>query len=239
VAAQQVVASINKTPIINDCLSAVGKSTIALECCDASSFKLGRAELNKRKFLTTAAFGTVALMPSAHAAQPRRATTGPALLTVTGAIAHGNRGPLDPAFDQMMKKQGIKFDRAYAFDFAALAALPAITVKPTLEYDGKPHVLSGPTLVDVAKTAGAQPGDKAKIVLRAIDGYAVVVPMSDIRKYRIIVATHLDGKPMPLGGLGPLWAVYDADRFEDMMAKTIGDRFAFCPWGLYHIEVQE
>ncbi len=31
---------------------------------------------------------------------------------------------------------------------------------------------------------------------------------------------------MPLGGLGPLWAMIDAERFSE------------CPWALYHIEVQ-
>jgi hypothetical protein len=198
--------------------------------------------LNKREFLAAAAVGATALSTltqSAHAAHAKSASRGPTLLTLTGAIGRGNRGPLDPALDQMMKKQGIKFDRAHAFDFAALNALPAVTIKPTLEYDGKPHMLSGPLITDVLKAAGATAGDKSKLVLRAIDGYAVVVSMTDIRKYRFIVATHLDGQPMPLGGLGPLWAVYDADRFEDMMGKTIGDRFAFCPWGLYHVEVQE
>jgi hypothetical protein len=46
--------------------------------------------------------------------------------------------------DQMMVKQKLSFDKAYGFDFAALAALPAISIKPTLEYDGKPHTLRGP-----------------------------------------------------------------------------------------------
>jgi hypothetical protein len=193
--------------------------------------------LNKREFLAAAAASVAALPACAHA-KSRLSSRGPTLLTITGAIGRGNRGPLDPALDQMMKKQGVKFDRAQAFDFAALTALRSVSIKPTLEYDGKPHTLAGPLLTEVLATAGATPNDKTKLVLRAIDGYAVVVSMADIRKYRFIIATHLDGQPMPLGGLGPLWAVYEADRFDDMMAKTIGDRFASCPWGLYYIEVQ-
>jgi hypothetical protein len=43
---------------------------------------------------------------------------------------------------------------------------------------------------------------------------------------------------MPLGGLGPLWAVYDADRVPAMAAKPLAQRFGTCPWALYHIEVQ-
>jgi hypothetical protein len=61
--------------------------------------------------------------------------------------------------------------------------------------------------------------------------------MADARRLGFIVATHLDGQPMPLGGLGPLWAVYDADKAPEMAAKTLVQRFASCPWGLYYIEV--
>jgi hypothetical protein len=160
------------------------------------------------------------------------------LLTVTGAIGRGNRGPLDPALDQMMHKQKIKFEKAHTFDFAAITALPAVLIKPTLEYDSKPHSLSGPLLSAVVKAAGAPISDAAKLLLRAVDGYAVEMSMSDVRKYRYIVATHLDGRPMPLGGLGPLWAIYDADRFSEMAAKPVNQRFVSCPWALYHVEVQ-
>ena len=42
---------------------------------------------------------------------------------------------------------------------------------------------------------------------------------------------------MPLGGLGPLWAVYDADRVPEMAALPVAQRFGACPWALYHLEV--
>ncbi|WP_420474673.1 molybdopterin-dependent oxidoreductase [Noviherbaspirillum sp. ST9] len=190
--------------------------------------------MNKREFLSGAALGAAALAGPAHAAP--RTISSPALLTVTGAIGRGNRGPLDPALDQMMKKQGIRFDKAHAFDFASLVSLPAVTIRPTLEYDGKIHALRGPLLTDVLAAAGVRKA-QAELVMRAIDGYAPTATMSDILKYRFIIATHLDGKPMPVGGLGPLWALYDADRFPDMAAKPVNERFGNCPWGLYHIDV--
>ncbi|MGC8068890.1 hypothetical protein, partial [Salmonella enterica] len=68
------------------------------------------------------------------------------MLTVTGDISKANRGPLDPALDQMMAKQKLAFDRAHTFDFAALAALPSVEIHPTLEYDGRRHSLRGPLL---------------------------------------------------------------------------------------------
>ncbi len=192
--------------------------------------------MQKRQFL--AALGTTTLASAAPAAQDRPQRTGPTLLTVTGAIGRGNRGPLDKALDQMMVKQQLAFDRAHAFDFEALRALPAVTIRPTLEYDARVHTLRGPLLSQVVEATGARMDNTHKLVLRAIDGYTVSLGLAQARRYRFIIATHLDGQPMPLGGLGPLWAVFDADRHADVVARPLAERYAQCPWGLYHLEVQ-
>ena len=191
--------------------------------------------MNKRSFLFAGALAGVTPGLAGAAAPGAR---GPALLTVTGAIGKGNRGPFDPVSDQMMAKQKLHFDKAHAFDFAALSALPALQVKPTLEYDGKVHVLSGPLLLDVVAATGARVGEHSKLLLRAVDGYAVAVSVAQLRAQRFIAALHMDGQAMALGGLGPVWAVYDADRVPGMAAKPLAERFGNCPWALYHIEVQ-
>lgn len=194
--------------------------------------------MKRRELMNLAALGAAA-GPALAFARPQPARpAGPALLTVTGAVARPNRRPFDPVFDQLMGKQQVRFEKGHAFDFGALAALPAVNIRPTLEYDGKPHQLGGPLLTDVLEAAGAPAGDGARLLLRALDGYAVQLSGAEARRYRFIVATHLDGQPLPLGGLGPLWAVYDADRFPDMAAQPVQGRFARCPWGLYHIEAQ-
>jgi hypothetical protein len=195
--------------------------------------------MNKRQFLgAAAAAGALPLAGQAAAASLPALPGGPALLTVTGNLVRSNRGPFDPALDQMMHKHGVSFRKAWVFDDAALRMLPAVTIRPTLEYDGKVHELRGPLLLDVLAHAGATLGDKTVLVLRAVDGYNVELPLAQARARRFIAATHVDGKPMPLGGLGPLWAVYDADRVPDMAALPLGQRFASCPWALYHVEVK-
>ena len=198
--------------------------------------------MKKRQFLGQAvAGGVAAVLASASAAAAisvagAGAAAAPALLTITGAVKP-NRGKFNPVRDQMMFKQKISFEQAHAFTFAALAAMPAVTIKPTLEYDAKPHTLSGPLLLDVLKAAGARIGDNTKLLLRAVDGYAASVTVAQARAQRTIVATHMDGAPMALGGLGPLWAIYDADKAPDMAGKPLPERFGACPWALYHIEV--
>lgn len=189
--------------------------------------------MNKRDAIGALVAG--AGLPFAALSQPAKSLKGPALLTVTGAITRTNRGPMDPVLDLMMAKQKLAFQKAHAFDFAALSAMPSIRLRPTLEYDKRRHELQGPLLTTVLQAAGAT---GRQLALRAVDGYAPVLSVADAGKYRFIIATHLDGQPMPLGGLGPLWAVYEPDAFPDMAAKPLDQRFAQCPWALFHIEVQ-
>ena len=192
--------------------------------------------MNKRQFLAAGLLG--AAWPLKAGAAQSGAHTGHVLLTVAGAIARSNRGPLDPALDQLMVKHGAKFDKAREFDAAMLARLPAVTIQPTLEYDAKAHKLSGPLLSAVVEAAGVAAGAPVMLALRALDGYTVAVSLADARGYRMIVATTLDGVPMSVGGLGPLWAVYDADRLPAFKDKPLKERFALCPWGLYFIDVK-
>lgn len=189
--------------------------------------------MQKRTFL--AAGAAIAGAGATWRAAAAEDAKGPALLTVTGAIARTNRGALDPVRDQMMAKQKLAFSKARAFTFADLLTLPAVNLRPTLEYDGQRHALRGPWLVDVLKAAGAP--SSGQLAMRAVDGYAPTISIAEARRLGFIVATHLDGAPMPLGGLGPLWAVYEPDRFPELAAKPVAQRFALCPWGLYHIDV--
>jgi len=192
--------------------------------------------MNKREFLAAGVLAA-ALAPRVHAAASA-ARSGPGLLTVSGAIGRSNRGPLDPAFDQLLAKHGVQFDRAWVFDAAMLARLPSVTIQPTLELDAKVHRLSGPSLGSVVEAAGVAAGASVSLILRALDGYTVALSLADALAYRMIVATALDSVPMSVGGLGPQWAIYDADRLPAFKDKPLKERFGLCPWELYSIEVK-
>lgn len=74
--------------------------------------------------------------------------------------------------------------------------------------------------------------------MRAVDGYNAKLGRAAAAAYRMLVATEIDGRPLALGGFGPQWAVYDADRLDAFKHKPLKDRFALCPWGLYHVDVE-
>ena len=194
--------------------------------------------MNKRDFLNVSALiGAASLSPTPALAAA--SATGPTLLTVGGLVPKGNRPALDPELDQMMAKHGVRFGQAFTFDAAALQKLPTTRIRPTLEYDGKVHTLSGPALLDVLSAAGVKADPGLRLGIRALDGYNVEISVADVAAYRMILATHMDGQPMGLGGLGPQWAVYDADRLAAFKDKPLKERFGLCPWGVYYIDVAQ
>ena len=193
--------------------------------------------MQKRHFLAAAAAAAGALPLTSGAAAPASSARRPVLLTVGGLVGKGNRGPMDKALDQMMGKHGVSFAKAFTFDTDSLQRLPAVTIEPTLEYDNKKHKLSGPLLTTVLAAAGVDVNAALRLGLRAVDGYNAQVDLAEAKGWRMLVATHLDGQPMALGGLGPQWAVYDADRLAAFKDKPVTERFGACPWGMYYIDV--
>lgn len=196
--------------------------------------------MNKRQFLTrAAAVSATATATRAFGATHGHATScppSPVVLTISGAIERHNRGALDPAFDQLLAKHQVKFFEAYGLDLSSLAGMKAVTISPTIEYDSRQHVFSGPLLTDVLEHVGAPRAGSTQILMHAIDGYAVMTTLDTVRAYRFIVAMQMDGKPLPLGGVGPLWAIYDADNIPALSAKPLKERFELSPWGLYHLQ---
>jgi hypothetical protein len=197
--------------------------------------------MHKRAFLRLAATGAAAALGAAAARSGTDPETGhgSGLLTVGGSIGRPNRGPADPAFDRLLVNQGIRFQKARVFDCGSLAGLPAVSIGPTLEYDGRRHTLRGPLLLDVIRACGVEPGAGTRLLVQAVDGYAAQISVPEALQRRFILATHLDRQPLALGGLGPLWTIYDADRFADQLARPLAERFALCPWATYYIDVRE
>ncbi|MGF6934089.1 hypothetical protein OKW41_003228 [Paraburkholderia sp. UCT70] len=196
--------------------------------------------MNKRQFLTSAAALGAAVAP-AFGAKREHAECGPSpvVLTISGAIRHSNRGALNPALDQLLAKHQVKFSQAYGVDLPWLARMKTVTIHPTIEYDAHMHTFSGPLLTDVLANVGAPDAGSTQIVMHAVDGYAVLTTLDKVREFHFIVATQMDGKPLALGGVGPLWTIYDADQIPELAARPLKDRFELSPWGLYHMQLTE
>ena len=138
---------------------------------------------------------------------------GPTILTIAGQIENANRGAIDKFDDIVMTFHDVNFDQAFEFDRSALAALAQ--QKIVTKYPGQDVTVEveGPLLSDVLAAAGAD-GDTVKLL--AMDGYAVEVPLAELKEFPVVLALKNNGEWLGLGGRGPTWVVYPQDDFAEL-----------------------
>lgn len=167
-------------------------------------------------------------MPFAASAETPNQTV---LLTVTGKIENSNRPPFDEFDDVLFGAQDVEFEKAMAFDLPALEAMGMQKRTVTYEDWPTPLTVEGPLLSDVLAAAGAK---GTTLAVRALDGYAPEIPVSDTVDFPVILALKVNGKYLGLGGRGPAWVIYPRDDFE-ALAETDDSKYV---WAVYHIEVR-
>lgn len=156
---------------------------------------------------------------------------GTVILSVTGNIALATRGESSDDVDKFFSFNDIVFDKAAQFDFAGLQALPQVTVKADFPMGGPVYAFEGPTLQSVLEAAGAT-GET--VTIRALDGYAVDIPMTEAVAKGAIIALKRDGIPFAIGDFGPTHVVFPRAERDDL-ADMNDDWWV---WSIYHIHVE-
>jgi hypothetical protein len=75
----------------------------------------------------------------------------------------------------------------------------------------------GPELSTVLAAAGVAP-NATEMRFYAIDAYEITIPISDITKYRPVMAHAQDGKRLEIPTRGPVFLVYPRDQYPELMA---------------------
>lgn len=156
---------------------------------------------------------------------------GTVILSVTGNVALVTRGASSDGVDKFFSFNDITFDKAAQFDFACLQALPQISVKADFPKGGPVYTFEGPTLHSVLEAAGAI-GET--VTIRALDGYAVDIPLEDAVTKGAIIALKRDGIPFAIGDFGPTHVVFPRAERGDL-ADMPDDWWV---WSIYHIHVE-
>jgi hypothetical protein len=159
--------------------------------------------------LTAYLFGLAALLagtlaPGADALLPR--PEGKVILTASGNIGVTN-APGKAEFDR-----------------ALLEALGESRLETTTPWTEGRHVFEGvsaKTLLEALDASGSQ------IRALALNGYAVVIPITDLLRYPVLLAVKMDGKPMRVRNKGPIWIVYPYDEYEELRDPTINPRWVW------------
>lgn len=133
----------------------------------------------------------VAWISIAAAARPEAGElpepTGRPVLEVSGAIGRTN-APGQALFDLAMLE--------------ALGMRELVTTTPWTEGEQRFSGVDPRSLLRAVEARGTE------LEIAALDGYRAVVPVADLERFPMLLATRRDGRPMPVRERGPLWLVY-------------------------------
>ena len=117
------------------------------------------------------------------------------------------------------------------FDRAALEALGTVKIETTTIWTDGMQVFEGVSLAQLVQEIGVQDG---KLLVTAINDYAVEIPLSDAVENGPILAMLMNGAEMSVRDKGPLWIIYPYDTDANYRTEVIYSRSI---WQLDRIEV--
>ena len=119
---------------------------------------------------------------------------GPVILTIQGAITNTT----DPGVAR--------------FDRAGLLALGSEVLETTTHFTKGTQQFEGVRLSNVLDVVGAR-GET--ILVKALDGYSVDIPIEDVERFKVFLAMKWNGEIMRVRNKGPIWIIYPISQFPE------------------------
>lgn len=111
-----------------------------------------------------------------------------------------------------------------SFDMTALENLGLDGFETTTPWYNGPVRFEGIRMTRLLRAVGAT-GETVTAV--ALNDYSTDLPISDLEKYGVILATKRDGSYMPIRDKGPLFIVYPYDSAPELRAQRYYSRSAW------------
>ncbi|MBA7967869.1 molybdopterin-dependent oxidoreductase [Citrobacter sp. RHBSTW-00671] len=131
---------------------------------------------------------------------------GKVLLTVSGNIENTNE------------------DGKAVFDIASLEKLGTVSFQTTSPWYNGRTTFTGISLQKLMDYVGAN-GSVVKVT--ALNDYTTVIPLSDFKKYNVILALIINGEYMRIRDKGPLFIVYPYDSIPELNNQIFYSRSAW------------
>lgn len=80
----------------------------------------------------------------------------------------------------------------------------------------------GVPLIQLTGNSGA-----SEITAIALNDYSVSLPVNDIGRYGVILATRMSGKPMAIKEKGPLWIIHPLDGYPELDNQRVHARMVW------------
>lgn len=163
--------------------------------------------------------------------EPETGVESGAVVTLYGEIGEANRGALDPETEPLFTTFGLEMGRGFAVSRSQLARLEQYSLRVDYPSEGAWREFRGPLLRDVL--ALAVPGGEG-VVVTALDGYQREIALERVRDHDVILATHMNGEPLPMGGFGPAMLVWPRQSDPALAGMSDDDWL----WGVIAIELR-
>ena len=131
---------------------------------------------------------------------------GKVLLTVSGNIENTNE------------------DGKAVFDITSLENLGAVSFQTSSPWYNGRTTFTGISLQKLMDYVGAK-GSVVKVT--ALNDYTTVIPLSDFKKYNVILALKINGEYMRIRDKGPLFIVYPYDSIPELNNQIFYSRSAW------------
>ena len=110
------------------------------------------------------------------------------------------------------------------FDIASLEKLGTVSFQTTSPWYNGRTTFTGIPLQKLMDYVGAK-GSVVKVT--ALNDYTTVIPLSDFKKYNVILALKINGEYMRIRDKGPLFIVYPYDSIPELNNQIFYSRSAW------------
>ena len=119
-----------------------------------------------------------------------------------------------------------------ALDIASLEKLGTVSFQTTSPWYNGRTTFTGISLQKLMDYVGAK-GTVVKIT--ALNDYTTVIPLSDFKKYNVILALKVNGEYMRIRDKGPLFVVYPYDSLPELNTQIYYSRSA---WQISKMDIE-
>jgi hypothetical protein len=105
---------------------------------------------------------------------------------------------------------------SFLFSDADFLALKTVKLTTATAWTPRSEFV-GPELSTVLAAAGVSP-NATEMRFYAIDAYEITIPISDLTKYRPVMAHTQNGQRLEIATRGPLFLVYPRDQYPELTA---------------------
>ena len=121
---------------------------------------------------------------------------------------------------------------AMEYTTAELEKMSQVVVNTDNPFVEEVTAFEGPLLRDLL--AGAELDPEARIKVTALDDYSTHIPVSEVLKYEVIVATKIGGVSLEDEPQGPYWIIYPMSDNAELQDKKFEGRLI---WSLADVEL--